>query len=69
MANRLQDNDRQALLRIRENLINDYNTLINTHAEPATAMMKQADAAQAITRAIKGLQEVLATAGGIEFQK
>ena len=69
MANRLQNDDRQALLRIRENLINDYNMLINQHAEPATAMMKQADAAQALTRAIKGLQEVLSTAGGIDFQK
>jgi len=69
MANRLQQEDRQALMQIRENLINDYNIHINMLAQPATAMMKQADAAQVIARAIKGLEEVLTAAGGVEFKK
>ena len=68
MANRLNLDDKQALMRIRENLILDYNALIEPHAEPATAMTKQVDVARAIERAVKSLEEVLSTAGGITFE-
>ena len=69
MANRLDNQDRTALLRIRENLVRDHERLLDGSSAPASAMVKQSDVAAAFSRAIRSLEEVLATAGGVEFKK
>lgn len=69
MANRLENEDRMALLRIRENLMSDHDRLLDGSTAPATAMVKQSDVAAAFSRAIKSIEEVLTTAGGVEFTK
>lgn len=69
MANRMQAVDVQALLNIRRNLIQDHERLLDGSASPHTAVVKQTDVARSLSRAISSLEEVLSTAGGIEFQK
>ena len=69
MANRLNNEDRLALLRIRENLMLDHDRLLDGPFAPEMAMVKQKDVAVAMTRAIKSLEEVLAVAGGVKFEK
>ncbi len=69
MANRLTDEDRLALLRIRDNLIIDHDRILDHGAEMATAMVKQADVSQVIAQAVKSLEEVLSVAGGVVFKK
>ena len=64
---RMQTEDVAALMRIRNGLIENHNMLLDGATSPHTAMVKQADVAFAFSRAIRGLEEVLATAGGIEF--
>lgn len=66
---RMQNEDVQALLNIRARLINDYERLLDGRASAATAMVKQADVSASMTSAIKALEEVLSTAGGIEFKR
>lgn len=68
MANRLDNQDRTALLRIRENLMRDHDRLLDAPTEPV-AMVKQSDVASAFSRAIKSLEEVLREAGGVRFTK
>ncbi len=68
MANRLDPQDRTALLRIRENLMRDHDRLLDAPTAPV-AMVKQSDVAGAFSRAIKSIEEVLATAGGVQFTK
>ena len=64
---RMQTEDVQALMRIRNGLIENHHRLLDGSSSPQTAMVKQADVAHAFAQAIRNLEEVLATAGGIEF--
>ncbi len=66
---RLDNQDISALLKIRENLINDHERLLDGSSAPASAMVKQADVAGVIARAVKSLEEVLSAAGDVEFRK
>ena len=66
---RMQTEDVQALLNIRTNLIQDHERLLDGAASPHTAVVKQVDVSRAMSRAIAALEEVLNTAGGIEFQR
>ena len=66
---RMQTEDIQALLNIRTNLIQDHERLLDGSASPHTAVVKQVDVSRAMSRAIAALEEVLNTAGGIEFQR
>lgn len=68
MANRLDTQDRTALLRIRENLMRDHDRLLDAPNTPV-AMVKQSDVASAFSKAIKSLEEVLTAAGGVKFTK
>tara|TARA_B100000212_G_C27050689_1_gene395526 strand:- start:310 stop:525 length:216 start_codon:yes stop_codon:yes gene_type:complete len=67
MAKRMQDEDVQALLSIRRNLIVDHERILDGSAASHVAVVKQKDVAECISRAVKSLEEVLATAGGVEF--
>ena len=67
MAKRLPQEDAQALLNLRTNLIRDYQTIIDEGATN-TAMCKQQDVANAFTRAIKGLEEILSAAADVKFE-
>jgi len=69
MASRLSNEDRTALLRIRENLIIDHDRILDGNAAPASALCKQADVAAIISKAVRSLEEVLSEAGGVEFRK
>ena len=64
---RMQTEDVTALMRIRNGLIENHNRLLDGSTAPQTAMVKQVDVAVAFSRAIRDLEEVLATAGGVEF--
>lgn len=64
---RMQTEDVQALMRIRNGLIENHHRLLDGSTSPHTAMVKQADVAHAFAQAIRNLEEVLATAGGVEF--
>ena len=66
---RMQTEDVQALLNIRKNLIQDHERLLDGAASPHTAVVKQVDVASVLSRAIASLEEVLQTAGGIEFKR
>ena len=68
MAKRIENQDMQALLNIRRNLIQDHERLLDGAMAPHSAMCKQSDVAVALTRAIKGLEEVLTTAGDVSFK-
>ena len=67
MAKRMNDADIQALLNIRRNLIVDHDRMLDGSTASHIAVVKQTDVAASLTRAIRSLEEVLATAGGVEF--
>ncbi len=67
MAKRLPQEDAQALLNLRTRLINDYQSIID-EGGTNTAMCKQSDVAIAMTRAIKGLEEILTAAADVKFE-
>ncbi len=64
---RMNDEDVKALLRVREGLINGHVTLLDGAQAPDVAMVRQKDVAAVLAVAIRGLEEILATGGGIEF--
>jgi hypothetical protein len=64
----MENKDIQALLNVRNNLINDYNMLLDGSDSPAVALVKQSDVAKSMTRAIKHLEEILSEAGGVKFK-
>jgi len=66
---RIQNEDIQALLNIRQSLIEDHERLLDGSSAPQAALVKQKDVAVAFSRAIRGLEEVLATGGEIKFEK
>lgn len=68
MAKRIENQDLQALLNIRANLIQDHERLLDGALAPHSAMCKQSDVAVALTRAIKGIEEVLSEAGDVAFK-
>ena len=68
MAKRIETQDVQALLNIRRNLIVDHARLLDGASAPHSATCKQSDVATVLSRAIKGLEEVLTTAADVSFQ-
>ena len=66
---RIQREDLQALLNIRQGLIEDHERLLDGASAPASALVKQRDVAMAFARAISGIEEVLATGGDVTFEK
>ncbi len=66
---RIQREDIQALMNIRLQLIEDHERLLDGASAPQSALVKQRDVAIAFSKAIRGLEEVLTTAGDIEFRK
>ena len=66
---RMQSEDVQALLNLRANLINDHVRMLDGASSPHTAMVKEVDVARCLSAAIRNLEEILATAGDIEFNK
>ncbi len=68
MAKRLPQEDAQALLNLRTSLIRGYQSIIDEGAPVGTAMCKQSDVANVLTMAIKGLEEILATAADVQFK-
>jgi hypothetical protein len=69
MARRLQQDDAQALLNIRTNLINAYAKIIDADwSTRSVAQCKQSDVDAVLTGAIKSLEEVLTTAADINFK-
>lgn len=67
---RITTEDLQALMNIRNMIIQDHERIldVNGFGNPA-ALCKQADVADAFSRAIKALEEVMASGGGIKFEK
>ena len=69
MARRLLEEDAQALMNIRANLITDHQKIIDAdHSTKSVAQCKQSDVSAALTNAIKSLEEVLTVAADIEFR-
>ena len=66
---RIQREDLQALLNIRQGLIQDHERLLDGASAPESALVKQRDVALAFAKAIRGLEEVLAVGGEITFEK
>ena len=66
---RLETRDLQAIMNIRQALIEDHERLLDGAAAGPFATVKQQDVAIAFVRAIKSLEEVLAEAGGVKFEK
>ena len=66
---RIQPRDLQAIMNIRQRLIEDHERLLDGAAAAASALVKQRDVAVAFSRAIKGLEEVLSDGGEIKFEK
>lgn len=70
MSRRLNEQDAQALMNIRTNLINSYNRVIDAdHSTRQVAQCKQADVDAIIMDTIKSLEEVLTVAGDIQFKR
>ncbi len=69
MPKRLHIDDAQALMNIRQNLINDHERLLDGMHAPAMAVVKQADVSKSFAAAIKSLEEVLSYAADIEFKR
>jgi len=68
MAKRMEEADVQALLNIRRQLIVDHERMLDGSSAAHIAVVKQVDVAKCISRAVKSLEEVLHTAGGVEFK-
>ena len=66
---RIQREDLQALLNIRQGLIQDHERLLDGASAPESALVKQRDVALAFAKAIRGLEEVLSVGGEITFEK
>ena len=66
---RIQTQDLQAIMNIRQGLIEDHERLLDGASAPEAALVKQRDVALAFARAIRGLEEVLAEGGEIKFEK
>ena len=62
---RMQDEDVNALLAIRQGLIEAHNQYLDAPEAPHSAIVRQVDVAAFVGAAIRQLEEVLGTAGGI----
>jgi len=70
MANtRMQQEDVRALLNLRGSLIADHTRLLDGASSPHTAMVKQSDVSRCLTNAIKSIEEILETAGGVQIKR
>tara|TARA_A200000159_G_C7335113_1_gene344732 strand:+ start:2102 stop:2317 length:216 start_codon:yes stop_codon:yes gene_type:complete len=66
---RIETQDLQAIMNVRQALIEDHERLLDGAGAPASSLVKQRDVALAFSRAIRSLEEILQEAGGIKFQK
>ena len=66
---RIPVQDLQAIMNIRQALIEDHERLLDGSSAPQSAMVRQKDVAMAFSRAIRGLEEILAEGGEIKFEK
>ena len=68
MPNRLHEDEVKALLQLRNNIIGDYNRILDGAAAPESAMCKQSDVARSFTQTIRGIEEILSTAADVTFK-
>tara|TARA_B100000282_G_C31649991_1_gene452538 strand:+ start:336 stop:551 length:216 start_codon:yes stop_codon:yes gene_type:complete len=66
---RIQPEDLQAIMNIRNMLIEDHERILDGGYNAPAALCKQSDVAVAFSRAIRALEEVMATGGEIKFEK